>query len=139
MKRLRQIILVDDDPINNFVVDHLLKKMDVANEIHIFQSCTEALDYVSQNCTGENGCPELVLADINMSEMDGFEFVRRFKNLDLLDKGKVMFAMISNSNHPKDVSSMEELNVEYLLNKPITKEMILDIIDKCLKKDSLSL
>lgn len=67
-----QIIVVDDDTTNLRVAEHILRKNDF--EVTALRSGAELLQKIE-----EGSRPELVLLDIKMPEMDGFETLRRFR------------------------------------------------------------
>lgn len=65
-------ILIDDDPIINLVHKKVIKKSDLEAEVTDFISGKKALDYLkNSNDTEKN----IILLDINMPEMNGFEFL----------------------------------------------------------------
>lgn len=64
------VIVVDDDTSNLKMAGHILSKANM--RVTALKSGQALLDYV-----GENGTPDLILLDINMPGMDGFETLRR--------------------------------------------------------------
>lgn len=65
-------ILIDDDPIINLVHKKVIIKNDLEAEVTDFISGKKALDYLkNSNYTEKN----IILLDINMPEMNGFEFL----------------------------------------------------------------
>ena len=66
------VIVVDDDPANNRMAGFILSN--AGYRVTALKSGQSLLDYVENN-----GYPDLVLLDINMPDMDGFETMRRFR------------------------------------------------------------
>ena len=66
------VIVVDDDPANQKFAGYILSNS--GYRVTALKSGQAFLDYVAKN-----GHPDLVLLDINMPEMDGFETMRRFR------------------------------------------------------------
>jgi CheY-like chemotaxis protein len=66
------ILIVDDAPNNIKVIGTILRKKGF--QVSIAQSGRQALDIIAQNH------PDLILLDIIMRGMDGFEICRRLKN-----------------------------------------------------------
>lgn len=65
-------ILIDDDPIINLVHKKVIIKNDLEAEVTDFISGKKALDYLKNNNDTEKN---IILLDINMPEMNGFEFL----------------------------------------------------------------
>lgn len=68
------VFIVDDDPIVNFIHQKIIGKIDIANEIRSFTDPRKALAELSVKLD-HSGKSVLVLLDINMPEMSGFEFL----------------------------------------------------------------
>lgn len=72
MQKLTSTLLVDDDETTNFVNEMLLKDMGVTEQILTAHNGQEALELILERCEN-NECPSLILLDINMPVMNGFE------------------------------------------------------------------
>lgn len=119
------ILLVDDDYVNNFITERLLKKSGIAKEIRAVRNGEEALTYLSEEI---NYCPDLILLDINMPEMDGINFLRNFKKM-VLDKS-IRIILLTSSVNPKDQEMLSKLGYEDLMLKPFTEEKLQEILGK---------
>jgi CheY-like chemotaxis protein len=120
---MNKILLIDDDGINNFINERLFKKLNIAGHIEIRRNGKEALDYLGQMCSMKESCPELIVIDINMPEMNGFEFLEEFKNLEMLNKHNSRVVMLSTSTSQRDIQKLKDLNIE-LVRKPLCEEKI---------------
>jgi CheY-like chemotaxis protein len=129
MKKLHKIMLIDDDAITNFLNELLIKEMEIADEMIIASNGQEALDVLAaQNLEGF--CPELILLDINMPVMNGFDFLEKFDKLDFENKQSVIVIMLTTSLNPGDSKKAKQLNVTDYLSKPLTKEGLNGISEK---------
>ena len=125
MQKLNHILLVDDDTINNFINEKLLKKLDCANRISVKLNGEEALNFLREECIpNPELCPELILLDINMPVMDGFEFLERYKTLNFPNKGSVIIVMLTTSTNPNDTERLNKAGISGYINKPLTEEKI---------------
>lgn len=127
MGKLNCILLIDDDEITNFINLNLLEDLQMASQIEITTNGKEALEFLEKNYQ-ETSCPELILLDINMPMLDGFEFLEQFQKLDLKNKDKAKMVVLTTSNNPKDIEKLQEYGVENLINKPLTKEKLENLI-----------
>ena len=129
MKDKKNILLVDDDSIANFLNERIITAAGLANEIYKALNGQEALSIFNQYINGIIALPEVVLLDINMPIMNGFEFVQAFQQLNFLNKEKVLIIILSSSNNPKDVEKASTLGIKHYIIKPISAEKLKFIID----------
>ena len=129
MKPLNCVLLVDDDEINNFITEKLIKKTGICKKVKTSMNGEEALLYLAKSCCSfEEGYPELILLDANMPEMNGIEFMESFNQINLNTNTKVKIVVLTSSDNPKDKEKMQELGAEAYLNKPLTEEKLLSVI-----------
>lgn len=128
MRRLNCILLVDDDEITNFINVNLLEDMQIASQIRITTNGKEALQFLEEHFQ-DTSCPELILLDINMPMVDGFEFLDQFHKLQLKDQEKTKVVALTTSNNPKDIQKLQDYGVKDLINKPLTKEKLDNLIE----------
>lgn len=122
-----KIIQIDDDFINNMANERLMRKMGVPFELKDFLDPTEALDFLTS--TDEDY--DLILLDINMPRLNGWEFLDRYEQFPK----KFPIIMVTFSLDPNDQKralSYPSLTGFYV--KPLTRESIYEIIQVCLKK-----
>jgi CheY-like chemotaxis protein len=129
MPSFKCILLVDDDYVNNFLTERLLRRSNIAREIKAVRNGEEALTYLNEE---KNVFPELILLDINMPEMDGIGFLKNFKNM-VLDR-KVRVILLTGSINPQEKRTLEQLGFPDLIQKPFTEEKLSSILSKDLVK-----
>lgn len=120
----KNILLVDDDSIANFLIEKIVQSTGLARNIFKALNGKEALEYFYQ----DNDTPEVVLLDLNMPVMNGFEFLKAFQVLELKGKQDVLIIMVTSSGNPSDIEKARSLGIRYYLTKPISAEMIRSII-----------
>jgi len=130
MKRIKSILLVDDDSINNFINEKLIKRLNVTDEVKIVLNGEEALNLLQEIIDSGQKCPELILLDINMPVMDGFEFLEAYKTLDFPDKKSVVIVMLTTSTNPLDIKKLNDSGVFGYVNKPLTDEKFSSILNE---------
>ena len=75
MKQLKKILLVDDDEAFNFLNRIVFTDNKVFCQVDEVMDGSSALGYLAAT----NECPDVILLDINMPVMDGFEFLEQFE------------------------------------------------------------
>lgn len=123
MDKLPCILLVDDDPVNNFLNQRLLENLAVADKLLVALNGQEAFALLEQQCP-DAACPALILLDVNMPVMNGFEFLFAYQQLPLAQKQAIVIVMLTTSLHPQDVERGQQLHVAGFLSKPLTEEKV---------------
>lgn len=126
MKQLNKILIVDDDSVACFLLERALKKAGVSQHILVANNGEEALQILKQVCLTET-CPELILLDINMPVMNGFEFLEALQNSGLAALPLKIILLTSSSN-PQDVERAKRYPVAAYLSKPITEDKLKTIM-----------
>ncbi|GAB4395838.1 MAG: response regulator [Microscillaceae bacterium] len=112
-----RVLLIDDDPINNIVNQKLLKKFNPHLEITEFLNAKEALRFLEDSST----VPEVILLDINMPEMNGWEFLGAYQALRLNCRLYLLTSSIAQEDM-KRAKSFPEV-VDFLV-KPLDQHKI---------------
>lgn len=123
MKKVN-ILLVDDDDICQLIGSKAILSMGLANEVHYAHNGKEALDVFNSYFCGEIAIPNVILLDLNMPIVDGFEFIRAFQQLKFLHKEKVLIIITTSSISSYDIDKAHALGIKYYLTKPLTEEKI---------------
>lgn len=116
--------VIDDDKIYHFLLKNLFRQNDIEATPVFFSNGQDAIDHIIENKNNTAELPELILLDVNMPIMDGWQFLEEYNNLlTELDKPSTIF-MISSSNDEKDINKAKRYSnivKDYFL-KPICKD-----------------
>ena len=141
MKKIKCILLIDDNPADNEFHEIIIRHADVCEEIKVVYDGVKALEYLKKS--GEDGqsehypLPDVIFLDINMPRMNGFEFLDEYKNLELKQKSKVVIMMLTTSLNPDDEKRAKTYDtIDGFLNKPLTHTMLTSLLEKHFKKES---
>jgi CheY-like chemotaxis protein len=113
---LRRILLVDDDPVSNFVTKRLLSKLDIAKEIIVCSNGYDAFSFLHN--AKESQLPDLILFDLNMPGMNGFEFVELYKKSFPQYHNKISLMALTTSTNKEDLKELVNKNI-IRLEKPL--------------------
>lgn len=130
MQTLECILLVDDDEITNFVHETLIGQMDITHKILVANNGQEALNMIQQGELIALGSNNLIILDINMPVMNGFEFLEAYHQLDHKLKQSLIIVMLTSSVNPKDAERVKELGVEDILHKPLNEDKLKLLVEK---------
>ncbi|NDI98861.1 response regulator [Flavobacterium sp. LaA7.5] len=128
MRQLNCIMLIDDNKIDNFFHERVIRKNNASSHVIAKESGREALDYL-MNCSSV--LPELIFLDINMPGMNGWEFISHYKNLDCKLQTSMIVVMIGTPDAPDEqaIAHTQGILADFK-TKPLTKEMLEQVIDK---------
>ena len=123
MKLNHKILIIDDNFIDQIVTKQLLKKKLNLQDIHVVNSGKEALKWL-QHYEKEKDGFLVILLDIKMPEMDGFEFLDEFDNPhNSISIDDFVIVMLSSSLDPNDKKrAQKNTHVKTLLSKPLQAE-----------------
>ena len=124
---LNNVLLIDDDEVSNFLSKSALEQFGQSRNITSTLSAKQALAYLKDQLE-KNEAPDLIILDISMPEMDGWEFLREYNKLNSSLKAKIAIVVLSASVHPYDEEKAEAFDiVNAFKSKPITVDMVKDI------------
>lgn len=118
-----KIFLVDDDEINNYLNVAIIKRVSPDTEIMEFRNGLEALKYFKSQ-RHEEGEKTLVLLDIRMPVMNGFEFLEEIKAAGALFRNTLSVVLLTSSDNPRDIEKARNYEVDGYLNKPLNEDAL---------------
>lgn len=126
--RLECIMLIDDDEATNYLHHLVIERSGVAHKIIVFEKPEQALDYfLTPN--GSHVKPDLLLLDLNMPRMNGWEFLDEFDTLPNDKKEGITILILSTSLNPYDVEkATENKYVSGFYNKPLDSLILEEIV-----------
>lgn len=127
-KKFKSILLIDDNAADNRYNQIILEEMDIVDEIKIAENGVEAIKMLENN---DQDQPELILLDINMPKMNGWEFLETYKKLHADQDNKKIVVVLTTSMNPEDKKKADEISGVSEFNiKPLTPQMLEKILEK---------
>lgn len=128
MIKYKKVFVVDDDKIYHFILKNLLNKNAINVDPCFFENGFEAINILKERILSNN-LPDLILLDINMPVMDGWQFLEEFRKLKSKHLLKTDIFLVTSSNDVMDLQRArqyeEEISNYYL--KPIDQQAVCDI------------
>jgi len=134
-----QVMLVDDSAIDNFVNKKIICRYGFAEDVLTFNKSRDALGYIMKlsNETMEI-IPSILFLDLEMPEIDGFEFLNAFDLMNDRVKKNITIVILTSSINPADVEKcVKHKSVLTFLHKPLVKHN-LEKLESMLSKKILN-
>lgn len=123
--KYRKVMIIDDNDIDLYVTTRMIKTYKVGEEVLTFNSAKKALEYLQAHIGDEESLPDVMLVDIYMPLMSGFEFMAAYRDFPEELRRKTRVYIISSSIDETDIrKANEDPNVRAFHEKPITREFL---------------
>jgi CheY-like chemotaxis protein len=131
MKKIDLLCVIDDDPIYTFLIKRVIDEAEVSLKSIFFKNGREALNYFTEHKDDSEKLPQLVLVDINMPILDGWQFMDGFAALATTFPKNITVYISSSSTDEDDFQrALETPHVLELIPKPISSELLRELVVK---------
>ena len=125
--KLKEVLIIDDSDADLLYAEIILDKSGVAEQVMPFGTAIEALDFLKRP---EGHDADVILLDINMPEMNGFEFLDRYELLHKSHRARAVVVMLTSSPDPQDQARAQTYScVKGYVIKPIDLASAKGLID----------
>ena len=132
MKKFKRVLLVDDELICNYISIKWVNRLDIAENVHVLTNGKLALDFIKENCQKDysEDDQDLVLLDIKMPVMDGFQFLHELEKSTFLYKDRLKIVLLTSSTNVSDIKEACKYKIDGYIEKPLNREKIESLIVK---------
>ncbi len=125
MEKLSRVFIIDDDPIHQRIAQIMISKHDIYDESIGYTEAEKALDFLKDNSDNEDNLPDVILLDLNMPVVDGWDFLEAFESFQMELNKDVRVFIVSSSVDEKDmIRSQAFSTVRGFISKPLSPEII---------------
>ncbi|HRH33783.1 MAG TPA: response regulator [Catalimonadaceae bacterium] len=131
MQPIHSLCVIDDDVIYQFAVKLNIKQLELAKNVLTFSNGELAKIFFEENLKNNEALPEVILLDINMPVMDGWDFLDWFKSAKTQISKKITIFMVSSSIDWRDIEKAKSYDeVSDYLSKPLTDGNFFEIVER---------
>jgi CheY-like chemotaxis protein len=124
-------VRIDDDVIYQFAVKLNIKQLELPKNVLTFSNGELAKIFFEENLKNDEALPEVILLDINMPVMDGWDFLDWFKSAKTQISKKITIFMVSSSIDWRDIEKAKSYDeVSDYLSKPLTDGNFFEIVER---------
>ena len=119
------VMLIDDSEIDVLVSRRLMELTHFASHVTITSTAEEAVDFLNNEVTNTGQAPDVILLDMHLPGMSGFDFIAAFKALPdyIIDKTKIV--LLSAFQKQEEIDKLfENKFIVGQLDKPLTQESL---------------
>ena len=132
---MNNYLLIDDDQTFLFLHDHMIMIADPSATIMSMQSGVKAVEYLEDLIRTDQQLPDCILVDLNMPEMNGFEFLEYCSQYVAGPMRHVHIYMVTSSLYESDREKALSFSfIKGFREKPLSKEIVTQMHDLMLKE-----
>ncbi|MCK9419030.1 MAG: response regulator [Nitrospirae bacterium] len=125
------ILLVEDDPGHALLIKKNLQRGGVTHEIVVLDDGRKAVNYLfkqGEYATDERPAPDLILLDLNLPILSGYQVLKIIKNDERTKKVPVV--VLTTTDNPQEVERCYDLGCNMYITKPVEYDKFSDTIQK---------
>ena len=125
---MKKIVIIDDDPMYQLIVKHLIQKIDRTISVADYENGVDAIAGLS--AMSPSDWPHVVFLDINMPIMDGWQFLAEAAERipELSQRSRIYMLSTSIDNRDRDRAEAMPAVREYIC-KPVSQDKLKEIVD----------
>jgi CheY-like chemotaxis protein len=129
MNQIKNLALVDDDNMYVFLTKMMIQDSKLVEHVKEFKNGQDAINFLQENLDNTEHLPEVILLDLDMPIMDGWQFLEEFILLKPHIGKKIIIYIVSSSISPEDIKKAKTISeVSDYIIKPITKQNLEGIL-----------
>ena len=124
------IWVVHDDAIYQVIINKIIKRSEMFSASSSFKNGKEAVSALHKIIENTELIPDIILLDINMPVMDGWEFMEEIKTIKSQIDKKIIIYIVSSSIAVEDKNKSKEFkDVFAFISKPVNVQDIMVIAE----------
>ncbi len=123
MKNINLAYIIDDDDITIYLADNIMKKVNFCEKVEKFTHGIDAINRLKFAIERNEDVPDVVLFDLNMPGMDGWEFIEEFSKLPFRKEIPAFIFTSSIDSHEHEKANQFEA-IKGVILKPLNVQKI---------------
>jgi CheY-like chemotaxis protein len=118
MERMKNLLIIDSDKHLNIVNEKVVRTSAVVHDLHIVCNGIDALEYLQALARQQAALPDVIVFDLQMPGLNGFDFIDQFARLEIAGKDHVELVVFTASIKPSDRQKAISKGIRHYLYKP---------------------
>jgi CheY-like chemotaxis protein len=129
------IMMIDDDYVNNYLNATVLEESGLVKDLFIYTQPERALAFLQKACSSipdpfADPFPDVIILDLKMPVMNGFEFLEKFSAIPGIYERDVKVFVVTSSEHSTDVKRANQFSIAGFLTKPVTEDKVVSLLQQ---------
>lgn len=126
---MRKLVFIDDDPIDHFLMKHILRGKNYFDTTTYTIYGSLVLDYIEEHKSEPEKLPDMIFVDLNMPLFSGWDFLKRMEQMQHEISKDIPVFVISSSLRPDDKATSSKYSfVQDFISKPVDSREIERIV-----------
>ncbi len=122
---MSRVFIIDDDPIHQRIAQIMISKHELFDGYSSYNDASLALEYLKTNVQNPELLPDVILLDLNMPVIDGWDFLEAFEKFQAqLSKSIRVFIVTSSVDEKDKLRSQTFSFVKGFISKPLSPDII---------------
>lgn len=120
---MKRVLLVEDDSIFLLLATKILERIGFsAEQIQVARTGKEAIDIINDSRAQAHALPDVILLDLKLPVMDGFEFLSEFNKMPERNQSQVI--IVTSSINPDDAKRADRMGISEYITKPMREDTL---------------
>jgi CheY-like chemotaxis protein len=126
---MKNVWLIDDDEVFVFLTKKLIARSELEVTVETYINGQDAIEQLQSLAQDESALPDIILLDLNMPVMDGWEFLKAYEEISFSNPNKIHLYIVTSSISPYEVERAKQIPaVQEFIVKPMVKDKFVDLI-----------
>lgn len=122
---MSKVFIIDDDSIHQRIAQIMIEKHNLFDSYKSYTEAQHALNFLKESKNDPDALPDVILLDLNMPLMDGWDFLDVFEELHKSLKKKIRIYIVTSSVDERDKQRSQAYStVSGFISKPLSPEVI---------------
>lgn len=124
-------IIIDDSRLDCFIAEKIIQNSGTYSSVKSYMEATEAYEAIKNGLIGDDSIITIIILDIQMPVMNGFQFVEVFEQLPKEIQSKFAIFLFSSSINENDKNRLDNYpSIIRFYSKPISKDTVAQMIEQ---------